>query len=382
MDPWTQGRLARDRMDELLRESGQGRLARVARRRDRGSVSAGRHGEGPATAGRHDRWSITTRTREADMGSVTQGRDRSAGHLGAARRRLVGETLAIYTTVVGFGILYGMTARAAGFSLLDLEAMNLLVFAGGSQLVAIGLLAAGLPWVAIVAVTAVINLRHLLYGATLAPWFAGRPLLARATAAYVVVDESFALSLAHFRRVGRFDGGGYSLVAVMLIGAWLISTGIGWAAGSAVPAAFETTLRVLVPASMAGMAVLLVTDRQTLLAAAGGAAVAAGAWALVGPVLGILAGGIAGPLVAVAAGAVGRAAMTSPAILGPATGLGSAEAGRGMKASEPERADHGTGARRSAEAGHGMKVSEPDRAQSRSVSRRSASRRRADAGAA
>ena len=54
-----------------------------------------------------------------------------------------------------------------------------------------------------------LNARHLLYSAALAPWFAGVPFRARAVAAHLLTDESFALSIAHFRRLGRSDAWGY-----------------------------------------------------------------------------------------------------------------------------------------------------------------------------
>ena len=176
--------------------------------------------------------------------------------------------------------------------------MNLLVFAGGSQFLAIGLLAAGLPWLWIVAVTAVLNGRHLLYGTSLAPWFGGRPRFQKALAAYVVVDESFALSMTHFRRLGRFDALGYSLVAIMLIITWLASSWLGWASATAVPPGFEAVLRVVVPAAIAGMAVLLVTDRSTLVAAIAAVVAGVATASLMGPAAGIVAGALLGVLAA------------------------------------------------------------------------------------
>jgi len=265
--------LSRDRMDELGREAARSRLAHSARRLPGpGAVARSQVGRSPHPA--------------------------AAPSAPAARRQLFTETLAISLSVVGFGIVYGMTARAAGFSLLDLEAMNLLVFAGGSQFLAIGLLAAGLPWLWIVAITAVLNARHLLYGTSLAPWFGGRPRFQKALAAYVVVDESFALSMAHFRRLGRFDALGYVLVAGMLITGWLASTWLGWASATAVPSGFEAVLRVVVPAAIAGMAVLLVTDRSTLVAAMAAVVAGIATASFLGPAAGIVAGALLGVLAA------------------------------------------------------------------------------------
>lgn len=213
------------------------------------------------------------------------------------RRRLLAETAAVYVPVVGFGLVYGIAARTADFGLLDLESMNLFVFAGGSQLIAVGMIASGLPWAWIVAVTALLNGRHLLYGVSLAPWFAGRPLALRALAAYPVVDESFALALSHFRRVGRADIGGYAIVGLLLAGTWFTTTTVGWALAAEIPPILESALKVVVPASVAGMAVLLVSDRATAAAAAAALVIGTAVALLAGPAVGVVAGGVLGPVV-------------------------------------------------------------------------------------
>ena len=52
----------------------------------------------------------------------------------------------------------------------------MIVFAGASQFAAAGMVAAGFAWPAIVVLTALVNARHLLYSAALAPWLRGQSL--------------------------------------------------------------------------------------------------------------------------------------------------------------------------------------------------------------
>ncbi len=63
----------------------------------------------------------------------------------------------------GFGLVYGLSARAAGFSPIEASAMSLFVFAGASQFVAVGYVLGGFSWAAVVVLTAFINARHFLY---------------------------------------------------------------------------------------------------------------------------------------------------------------------------------------------------------------------------
>ena len=100
-----------------------------------------------------------------------------------ARRRLVLDGLGIVVSAVGFGFVYGLAARTdAGFSPIDVMAMSVFAFAGAAQFAAVGYVAAGVPWIVIGLLTGLLNARHVLYSAALAPWFRGRSFGERAIA--------------------------------------------------------------------------------------------------------------------------------------------------------------------------------------------------------
>src|SRR6185369_4128603 len=92
--------------------------------------------------------------------------------LDASRRRLLRDSVGIMVSAGGFGLVYGLSARAAGFSPLEASSMSLFVFAGASQFVAVGYVLGGFSWLTIVLLTAFLNARHFLYGAALAPFLA------------------------------------------------------------------------------------------------------------------------------------------------------------------------------------------------------------------
>src|SRR4051794_1580053 len=154
----------------------------------------------------------------------------------AARRRLLLDGLGIAASGVGFGLVLGLAARDAGLSPLEVAAMSAIVFAGASQFTAVGALAAGLPWLSIVVITFFLNARHLLYSASLAPWLQRVPLPTRAVMAHVLTDESFALVMSHFQRLGRTDERGYWIAAVVCeFIPWNVSTVAGALLGAAIP---------------------------------------------------------------------------------------------------------------------------------------------------
>ncbi|HKB28759.1 MAG TPA: AzlC family ABC transporter permease, partial [Candidatus Limnocylindrales bacterium] len=120
--------------------------------------------------------------------------------LRASRRRVVVDSLGIAISATGFGFVYGLAARSAGFSPLEAGAMSTIVFAGASQFAAVGYVLGGFSWAGVVLLTGFINARHLLYAAALAPFVADRPRPVRALMAHILTDEAFAISIAHFRR--------------------------------------------------------------------------------------------------------------------------------------------------------------------------------------
>ena len=221
------------------------------------------------------------------------------GILRATRRRLVVDGLGIVVSAVGFGFVYGLTARTSGhFSPIEAMAMSLIAFSGAAQFAAIGYVTAGLAWPLIGLLTFLLNARHVLYSAALAPWFRGRSVAERALAAHLLTDESFALSIAHFRRLGRFDSIGYWYPAVVTtLIPWNLATFAGVMLGDAIVEPTRFGIDVIFPAAMAGLAVGLVSGRRELVAALAGAAIGVVSSLVISPTVGVIAGGVLGPFV-------------------------------------------------------------------------------------
>jgi 4-azaleucine resistance transporter AzlC len=230
------------------------------------------------------------------------------------RRRVVTDGLAISFSAFAFGVVYGLAAREGGFSFLEAMAMSVIVLAGASQFAAIGLVAQGVPWLGIVLLTALLNARHLLYSASLAPLFASAPRRVRAAAAHVLADETYALAYPALRRLGRLDVGTYAVAAAMPVIPWLLATALGHLGGGLMPEPRVLGMDVVFPAAMAGLAVALIVDRRTLTAAVVGAVTGLAVALVIHPSVGVMAGGLLGPLVAMA---MPRAARSGTG-LGPA----------------------------------------------------------------
>lgn len=221
--------------------------------------------------------------------------------LRASRRRLAVEALGIGVSAAGFGFVYGLAAREAGFSPIEAMAMSTLVFAGAAQFAAVGYVAGGLAWPGVILLTALLNARHLLYSAALAPSLRAIPRPRRAVMAHLLTDEAFALSIAHFERLGRPDERGYWIAAIgSTFIPWNLATLAGVTLGAQIPDPARFGLDVVFPAAMIGLAVGLIAGRREVVAALGGAILGVLFSLMAGPGVGVIVGGLGGPLLGMA----------------------------------------------------------------------------------
>jgi 4-azaleucine resistance transporter AzlC len=246
------------------------------------------------TATGREEWQVTRPWR------IGARRTRPAADAAAeSRGRLERDALVIAAYAFPVGLVYGLATLQAGFSVFDTIAMCLLVLAGGAQFAAVGMVGDGAPWLAIAGVTLLVNARHLLYSAALAPYLSAAGRRERAFLAHFLTDESFALSLAHFRRIGRLDRRGFWLAAMAVTIPWTAGSTVGFLAGGAVDIE-RLGLDIAFPAAMAGLSLGMVTGRRDVAAALGAVVVAVPAGLAAGASVGLIAGAVVGPLVGLA----------------------------------------------------------------------------------
>jgi predicted branched-subunit amino acid permease len=137
----------------------------------------------------------------------------------------------------------------------------------------------------------------------------------RAVMAHLLTDEAFALSIGHFRRIGRTDEAGYWIGAIAsTFIPWNLATLAGVYAGGTIADPSLLGIDIIFPAAMIGLAAGLISGRREVIAAFAGAAIAV-SWALfASPAL--VVGGVVGPLVGLlvpASLAAERAPLGTPA---------------------------------------------------------------------
>lgn len=205
--------------------------------------------------------------------------------------------LPILVGVVPFGMIYGILARGAGLNAFDAQAMSAVIFAGSSQFMTVQLIKAGTPALVIVLTGFVINLRHALYSASIAPYFRHLSPGWKALTSYLLTDEAYAVSIARFQQEGVTPSGHWYFLgsALGLWSSWQASTAVGVFLGAQVPA--EWGLDFTLPLTFMALVVPALKDRAGILTV-----VAASLAALVFIGLPYKLGLIAASLTAIAAG--------------------------------------------------------------------------------
>ncbi|MFC6989476.1 AzlC family ABC transporter permease [Haloplanus sp. GCM10025708] len=214
-------------------------------------------------------------------------------------RNGVRAALPLLLGVVPFALVSGVAAVGAGLTLVEAMGLSVVVFAGASQLAVLELLGQNAPLAVVILTAAVINVRMVMYSASIAPYF--RPLRRRwkVLLAYLLTDQAYALSIAEYARTDDTDRRWYYFgIAVTIWVVWQLATVAGIALGANVPDRWG--LQFAVPLVFLTLLVMALKDRETVAAGVvgGGVAVAGAGLPLnLGLVVGALAGVATGVLV-------------------------------------------------------------------------------------
>ncbi|MFN2161700.1 MAG: AzlC family ABC transporter permease [Candidatus Promineifilaceae bacterium] len=176
--------------------------------------------------------------------------------------------LPIVLGVLPFGLIYGVLAVSAGLSPTLSVASSVIVFAGSAQFIGAQLIGAGAPALVIWATTFIVNLRHLLYSAALAPYAAHLSRRWQLLLGYLLTDEAYVVTAVHYEadheslenRHYFWLGAGLTLWA-----SWQLSTITGVLFGTQVPASWSLDFTLAL--TFIGMVVPLCRYRPNMAAA-------------------------------------------------------------------------------------------------------------------
>lgn len=149
------------------------------------------------------------------------------------------QSLPFLVVIVPFAVLFGVAAAEAGLDLAQVMGFSVLVLAGASQFTAVQLLSDNVPTLIVILSGLAVNLRMAMYSASLLPWLGDASGRQKAWLAYVLIDQTYALSIQHYerhpglsmaQRMAYFGG-----AAVVLCLPWMAATWAGATVGQSIP---------------------------------------------------------------------------------------------------------------------------------------------------
>lgn len=176
--------------------------------------------------------------------------------------------------VVPFGLIFGVTAAGSDVGGGLGYATSLIIFAGAAQLATVQLITDGSAAVVVIATALVINARHFMYSAALAPHFRELSPPDRLILPYVLTDQAFAVSISRFEthHDPAYKRWFYAGAGMGLWITWQVTTAIGVVLGATVPEAWS--LDFAIPLVFLALLVPAIRDRPGMVAAIVGGVVA------------------------------------------------------------------------------------------------------------
>ncbi len=185
-------------------------------------------------------------------------------------------TLPLLASDLPFGLIYGVQGAAAHVPPLITIAMSSIIFAGSAQFIAVTQLGAvpPTPYPILLLTTFVVNLRHMLYSATMSPRWRHLSRAWQFLLAYLLTDETFAITAGRYQQpdASPHKHWFYLGSGVMLWVSWQLVTVLGVLVGGQVPASWGLDFSVAL--AFIALAMPLLRDRP-MVAAAGAAGLAA-----------------------------------------------------------------------------------------------------------
>jgi 4-azaleucine resistance transporter AzlC len=218
----------------------------------------------------------------------------------ASVRKGIRDALPIILGAAPIGMAHGLLTQQAGFAVEVPLFMSLFVFAGSSQFIAVSMLQAGSSPLAVVGTTFIVNFRHLLMSASIAPRLKPWTTLQRLLMGCMLTDETFAVHTANFA-AGRADTTAALSLNFTMYVMWALSVVSGFQMGNLIERPEVWGLDFALPAMFLGLLLPICTRRPAVAAALCGGAVSLllhrlgfGRWAAF---TGALAGATAGAFI-------------------------------------------------------------------------------------
>jgi 4-azaleucine resistance transporter AzlC len=193
-------------------------------------------------------------------------------------------------------MIYGVLALDAGLTPASAQMMSSIVFAGSAQFITAQLVKDVVPGLIIVLTIAVVNLRHMLYSASVAPYVRTLSMGWKVMLSYLLTDEAYAVTIVNYEKKDGAPYGHWFFLGtgLTLWVSWQISTAVGILLGTTLPESWP--LDFALPVTFIALIIPTLKDRPAIAASFTAGVVALFAYGLPYK-LGLMLAGLLGILV-------------------------------------------------------------------------------------
>ena len=209
----------------------------------------------------------------------------------------VSEEVPLIFGVAPFGLVFGVLGIESGLTPLQTILMSSILFGGASQIVFVQLWAAGVPALIVGGSVCVINLRHVLYSASIAAYLRHLPLRWRILLGYLLTDEAYAISIRRLQHEPPGSNQHFHLLGsgMLLWVSWQFATIFGVLVGGTIPDSWS--LSFAIPLTFIAVVAPILKTRADLAAVMTAGTIAIigqplpwNSWLIIAAICGILAG--------------------------------------------------------------------------------------------
>ncbi|WP_430787877.1 AzlC family ABC transporter permease [Virgibacillus flavescens] len=151
-------------------------------------------------------------------------------------------------------VTYGVLAKQAGMSLVELTSMSIFVFAGASQFMAVNMIAASAGILEIIVATFVLNFRHFVMSLSFMNRLQGIGLKYKVPLSLGLTDETFAMSSLHTEEA-KMEKGFLFYTSLILTAyfSWVTGSFLGGVLGEIIPAQLSQSMGIALYAMFIGL---------------------------------------------------------------------------------------------------------------------------------
>lgn len=172
--------------------------------------------------------------------------------------------LPIVLGYIPIGFAYGLLGVKSGFTISQVMALSLFVYAGSAQFIAISLLSAGTSVITLVTTIFIVNLRHFLYSTSLSQFMKYISRKRIPILSFFITDETYAVAITDLQNNNDYDKNYFYQLFLTSYTTWVLSSFLGSISGTLIGGSINIGLDFALPAMYIALLLMQMTGYKKI----------------------------------------------------------------------------------------------------------------------